>query len=99
MAAAAAAAVGNQARRWASATNLLAHHALRTPPPAAAHRLGLVTKIVFDKYEERGRAWAAAVRARSWDTLVPAHASLTLRGRRLGRDDFDDCFGFLLEAK
>lgn len=54
---------------------------------------------MFDKYEERGRAWAAAVRARSWDTLVPAHASLTLRGRRLGREDFDDCFGFLLEAK
>lgn len=67
--------------------------------PLLPRRLGPITKIVFDKYPERGRAWAAAVRARAWDTLVPAHASLTLRGRRLGRADFDDCFAFLLEQQ
>lgn len=68
-------------------------------PPAASPlrcRLGPITKIVFDRYPERGRAWLAAVRARSWEMVVPAHASVRLHGRPLGRADFDGCFSFLL---
>ncbi|PSC74690.1 isoform 1 [Micractinium conductrix] len=58
-------------------------------------RLGPITKVVFDKCPEQGRAWVDAILARqTWDTVVPAHATAPIRD---GRAAFKACFDFLYQ--
>lgn len=55
-------------------------------------RLGPITRIVFDKFPDQGRAWVAAVQEYDYDVVIPAHASAPVAD---GKAAFSDCFSFL----
>jgi len=58
-------------------------------------RLGPVTKAVFEKYPEKGRAWVEAVLAEcpDFDKVIPAHGSAPISEN--ARAEFKNCFDFL----
>lgn len=63
-------------------------------------RLGPVTRIVFEKYSEKGRAWVNAVLEElDFDIIVPGHGSAPVGTRGDGGSSaklaFKECFGFL----
>jgi Domain of unknown function (DUF4336) len=57
-------------------------------------RLGPITRVVFERYPQQGKAWVEAVLSEcgDWDVVVPAHGSAPVQN---GRIAFKDCFNFL----
>ena len=65
-------------------------------------RLGPVTRVVFEKYSEQGKAWVNNVLEKcDFDMIVPAHGSAPVGTRGDGGSSakaaFKDCFDFLFE--
>lgn len=55
-------------------------------------RLGPVTKLVFERYPEAGRAWVEEVLRLDFEVLLPGHGSAPVTN---GRQAFAACFDFL----
>lgn len=56
-------------------------------------RLGPITRIIFEKYPEEGKAWVEKVLNEcEFDTVVPAHGTAPVKD---GRTAFKNCFDFL----